>query len=183
MYAPEALPIPAPKPPSSVHKYQGGLNRVHGTKRLGRPPMSDAKIEQIKRALISGRGIRATAARRRRARPRSCGSPGRSRLNRTVRRWWRCDWRSRDYRRLLTHLFRRTGRPVGPVAAFSPHYRGPACAAAAPQPSPASAPDAPQGCGVFRFGRGRPRPGRCMSSSPASSTGTSSTMPNPCSVR
>jgi hypothetical protein len=61
MYAPEALPIPAPKPPSSVHKYQGGLNRVHGTKRLGRPPMSDAKIEQIKRALISGRGIRATA--------------------------------------------------------------------------------------------------------------------------
>jgi DNA invertase Pin-like site-specific DNA recombinase len=38
-----------------------GLNRVRGTKRLGRPPMSDAKVEQIKQALMSGRGIRATA--------------------------------------------------------------------------------------------------------------------------
>jgi DNA invertase Pin-like site-specific DNA recombinase len=38
-----------------------GLNRVRGTKRLGRPPMSDAKVEQIKQALITGQGIRATA--------------------------------------------------------------------------------------------------------------------------
>lgn len=38
-----------------------GLNRVRGTKRLGRPPMADAKIEQIKQALMAGRGIRATA--------------------------------------------------------------------------------------------------------------------------
>jgi DNA invertase Pin-like site-specific DNA recombinase len=38
-----------------------GLNRVRGTKRLGRPPMSDSKVEQIKRALAAGRGIRATA--------------------------------------------------------------------------------------------------------------------------
>jgi DNA invertase Pin-like site-specific DNA recombinase len=38
-----------------------GLNRVRGTKRLGRPPLSDAKVEQIKQALMAGRGIRATA--------------------------------------------------------------------------------------------------------------------------
>jgi DNA invertase Pin-like site-specific DNA recombinase len=38
-----------------------GLNRVRGTKRLGRPPMSDAKVEQIKQALMTGQGIRATA--------------------------------------------------------------------------------------------------------------------------
>jgi DNA invertase Pin-like site-specific DNA recombinase len=38
-----------------------GLNRVRGTKRLGRPPMSDAKVEQIKAMLQEGRGIRRTA--------------------------------------------------------------------------------------------------------------------------
>ncbi|MGO4526671.1 recombinase family protein [Microvirga sp. 2MCAF35] len=40
-----------------------GLERVRaqGTKRLGRPPMSDAKVEQIKQALMAGQGIRATA--------------------------------------------------------------------------------------------------------------------------
>lgn len=38
-----------------------GLNRVRGTKRLGRPPMSDAKVEQIRQALLTGQGIRATA--------------------------------------------------------------------------------------------------------------------------
>jgi DNA invertase Pin-like site-specific DNA recombinase len=38
-----------------------GLNRVRGTKRLGRPPMSEAKVEQIKQALMMGQGIRATA--------------------------------------------------------------------------------------------------------------------------
>jgi uncharacterized protein YerC len=34
---------------------------VRGKKRLGRPPMSQTKIEGIKQALMSGKGIRATA--------------------------------------------------------------------------------------------------------------------------
>jgi DNA invertase Pin-like site-specific DNA recombinase len=38
-----------------------GLNRVRGTKRLGRPPMSAGRIEQIKAMLQEGKGIRATA--------------------------------------------------------------------------------------------------------------------------
>jgi DNA invertase Pin-like site-specific DNA recombinase len=38
-----------------------GLNRVRGKKRLGRPPMSETKIEEIKQALMSGKGIRAAA--------------------------------------------------------------------------------------------------------------------------
>jgi DNA invertase Pin-like site-specific DNA recombinase len=38
-----------------------GLNRVRGTKRLGRPPMSDAKVEQIRAMLREGKGIRQTA--------------------------------------------------------------------------------------------------------------------------
>jgi DNA invertase Pin-like site-specific DNA recombinase len=38
-----------------------GLNRVRGKKRLGRPPISETKIEQIKQALIGGKGIRAAA--------------------------------------------------------------------------------------------------------------------------
>jgi DNA invertase Pin-like site-specific DNA recombinase len=38
-----------------------GLNCVRGTKRLGRPPMTDAKVEQIKQALMASRGIRQTA--------------------------------------------------------------------------------------------------------------------------
>jgi DNA invertase Pin-like site-specific DNA recombinase len=36
-------------------------DRVRGTKRLGRPPMTDAKVEQIKQTLMAGRGIRQTA--------------------------------------------------------------------------------------------------------------------------
>jgi DNA invertase Pin-like site-specific DNA recombinase len=42
-------------------RVMAGLNRVRGTKRLGRPPMPDEKTEQIKQALMAGRGIRATA--------------------------------------------------------------------------------------------------------------------------
>jgi DNA invertase Pin-like site-specific DNA recombinase len=38
-----------------------GLNRVRGKKRLGRPPMAESKVGEIKRALIIGRGIRETA--------------------------------------------------------------------------------------------------------------------------
>src|SRR4051794_25200427 len=38
-----------------------GLNRVRGQKRLGRPPMSETKIDEIKQALMGGKGIRATA--------------------------------------------------------------------------------------------------------------------------
>ena len=43
-------------------RVKAGLQRTRekGT-RLGRPPMSDEKIEQIKKALMAGRGIRATA--------------------------------------------------------------------------------------------------------------------------
>jgi DNA invertase Pin-like site-specific DNA recombinase len=37
------------------------LDRVRGTKRLGRPPMPETRIEQIKQVLMSGKGIRATA--------------------------------------------------------------------------------------------------------------------------
>jgi DNA invertase Pin-like site-specific DNA recombinase len=38
-----------------------GLDRIRGKKRLGRPPMSETKIEEIKQALMSGKGIRETA--------------------------------------------------------------------------------------------------------------------------
>jgi DNA invertase Pin-like site-specific DNA recombinase len=38
-----------------------GLNRVRGKKRLGRPPMAESKVEEIKRVLMNGKGIRATA--------------------------------------------------------------------------------------------------------------------------
>ncbi|MBM6584418.1 recombinase family protein [Microvirga sp. BT689] len=38
-----------------------GLDRVRGKKRLGRPPMSTERIEQIKAMLLAGRGIRETA--------------------------------------------------------------------------------------------------------------------------
>jgi DNA invertase Pin-like site-specific DNA recombinase len=38
-----------------------GLNRVRGKKRLGRPPMPESKVEEVKRALIEGNGIRETA--------------------------------------------------------------------------------------------------------------------------
>jgi len=43
-------------------RVKAGLQRTRekGT-RLGRPPMADEKIEQIKQALMAGRGIRATA--------------------------------------------------------------------------------------------------------------------------
>ncbi len=42
-------------------RVMAGLNRVRGTKRLGRPPMDPAKVERIRQALVAGRGIRATA--------------------------------------------------------------------------------------------------------------------------
>jgi DNA invertase Pin-like site-specific DNA recombinase len=38
-----------------------GLNRVRGKKRLGRPPMAESKVEEIRRVLMSGNGIRETA--------------------------------------------------------------------------------------------------------------------------
>lgn len=38
-----------------------GLNRVRGTKRLGRPPMPTERVEQIKAMLLAGRGVRETA--------------------------------------------------------------------------------------------------------------------------
>src|SRR3954452_22784630 len=38
-----------------------GLDRVRGKKRLGRPPMAESKVEEIKQALMGGKGIRATA--------------------------------------------------------------------------------------------------------------------------
>jgi DNA invertase Pin-like site-specific DNA recombinase len=38
-----------------------GLNRVRGTKRLGRPPMPQSRVESIKSLLMSGIGIRETA--------------------------------------------------------------------------------------------------------------------------
>jgi DNA invertase Pin-like site-specific DNA recombinase len=38
-----------------------GLNRIRGKKRLGRPPMPESKVEEVKKALIEGKGIRATA--------------------------------------------------------------------------------------------------------------------------
>jgi DNA invertase Pin-like site-specific DNA recombinase len=38
-----------------------GLNRVRGKKRLGRPPMPESKVEEVKKALIAGNGIRETA--------------------------------------------------------------------------------------------------------------------------
>lgn len=43
-------------------RVKAGLQRTRekGT-RLGRPPMADTKVEQIKQALLAGRGIRATA--------------------------------------------------------------------------------------------------------------------------
>jgi DNA invertase Pin-like site-specific DNA recombinase len=37
-----------------------GLNRVRGKKRLGRPPMAQSKVEEIKRVLMNGNGIRET---------------------------------------------------------------------------------------------------------------------------
>ena len=38
-----------------------GLNRVRGTKRLGRPPMPTERVERIRNLLLSGKGIRETA--------------------------------------------------------------------------------------------------------------------------
>lgn len=38
-----------------------GLDRVRGTKRLGRPPMPPDRVETIKAMLLSGRGVRETA--------------------------------------------------------------------------------------------------------------------------
>jgi DNA invertase Pin-like site-specific DNA recombinase len=38
-----------------------GLNRVRGKKRLGRPPMAESKVEEVKKALVEGNGIRETA--------------------------------------------------------------------------------------------------------------------------
>jgi DNA invertase Pin-like site-specific DNA recombinase len=38
-----------------------GLNRVRGRKRLGRPPLAESKVEEIRKALIEGKGIRETA--------------------------------------------------------------------------------------------------------------------------
>jgi DNA invertase Pin-like site-specific DNA recombinase len=38
-----------------------GLDRVRGTKRLGRPPMSDERVETIRAMLMSGMGVRAVA--------------------------------------------------------------------------------------------------------------------------
>jgi DNA invertase Pin-like site-specific DNA recombinase len=40
-----------------------GLNRVRGTKRLGRPPMQAEKVDAIRALLMSGTGIRETARR------------------------------------------------------------------------------------------------------------------------
>jgi DNA invertase Pin-like site-specific DNA recombinase len=40
-----------------------GLNRVRGTKRLGRPPMQAKKVDAIRALLMSGTGIRETARR------------------------------------------------------------------------------------------------------------------------
>jgi DNA invertase Pin-like site-specific DNA recombinase len=38
-----------------------GLNRVRGTKRLGRPPMPNERVERIKAMLLAGCGVRETA--------------------------------------------------------------------------------------------------------------------------
>ncbi len=38
-----------------------GLDRVRGTKRLGRPPMPSDRVETIRTMLLAGRGIRETA--------------------------------------------------------------------------------------------------------------------------
>ncbi len=38
-----------------------GLDRVRGTKRLGRPPMPSERIETIKAMLMNGKGVRETA--------------------------------------------------------------------------------------------------------------------------
>jgi DNA invertase Pin-like site-specific DNA recombinase len=42
-----------------------GLDRVRGTKRLGRPPMPTDRVDEIKRLIASGKGIRETARRTR----------------------------------------------------------------------------------------------------------------------
>lgn len=42
-------------------RVMAGLNRVRGTKRLGRPPMPRERVEQIKAMLMSGKGVRETA--------------------------------------------------------------------------------------------------------------------------
>ena len=42
-------------------RVMAGLNRVRGQKRLGRPPMSDERVEAIKQLLMSGKGVRETA--------------------------------------------------------------------------------------------------------------------------
>src|ERR687897_3468521 len=42
-------------------RVMAGLNRVRGKKRLGRPPMPESKVEEVKKALIAGNGIRETA--------------------------------------------------------------------------------------------------------------------------
>lgn len=38
-----------------------GLDRVRGKKRLGRPPMTSDRVDQIKRLLMTGTGVRETA--------------------------------------------------------------------------------------------------------------------------
>ena len=42
-------------------RVMAGLDRVRGQKRLGRPPMPAARVEQIKAMLMSGKGVRETA--------------------------------------------------------------------------------------------------------------------------
>jgi DNA invertase Pin-like site-specific DNA recombinase len=42
-------------------RVMAGLNRVRGQKRLGRPPMPTARVEQIKAMLLDGKGVRETA--------------------------------------------------------------------------------------------------------------------------
>lgn len=42
-------------------RVMAGLDRVRGTKRLGRPPMPSDRVDQIKRLLMTGTGVRETA--------------------------------------------------------------------------------------------------------------------------
>lgn len=42
-------------------RVMAGLNRVRGHKRLGRPPMAQERVEEIRSMLLAGRGVRETA--------------------------------------------------------------------------------------------------------------------------
>src|SRR3954452_16728293 len=42
-------------------RVMAGLNRVRGKKRLGRPPMAEERVDQIRQMLMSGKSIRETA--------------------------------------------------------------------------------------------------------------------------